>query len=97
MLKLTLKTIDELKLWPDEKQTLEKIVNFLNKRWIQIYLFGSRLNWYWKDIDLFLEWNIDKDILKNIRKIILLNTDTKIDIITKTKDTKSFIDFLQTY
>ena len=95
MLNLTLKTLNQLKLWPDERKALEKIILYANKNGIKVYLFWSRLNWYGKDIDLILSWNITKEKLKQMKKIAILNTDTTIDFVVESDKTKAFIDFVK--
>ena len=95
MLNLTLKTLNQLKLWPDERKALEKIILYANKNGIKVYLFWSRLNWYGKDIDLILSWNTTKENLKHMKKIAFLNTDTTIDFVVESDKTRSFIDFVK--
>jgi len=95
MLNLTLKTLNQLKLWPDERKALEKIILYANKNGIKVYLFWSRLNWYGKDIDLILSWNTTKENLKQLKKIAFLNTDTTIDFVVESDKTKAFIDFVK--
>ena len=46
MLKLTLENISKIKLLPDEKLALEKLIQKLESYGYEAYIFGSRLEGY---------------------------------------------------
>lgn len=96
MLKLTLEKIDTFKRWPDEINAMKKILKYCKNKWIEVYLFGSRLYWMGIDIDLILKGNVTNEDLKKLQRIAFLETDTKIDFVVDNKKNKKFIQFVET-
>jgi len=91
MFKITHKSIWKIKLLDNEKKWLLALLNESTKKWYELFLFWSRLNWYWSDIDIIIKPVPPlKDIIK-LESIFYLYTDTKIDIIPYTKDIKYLI------
>jgi len=92
MLELTLKNIWEIKLLEDERKALLKLFENAKKKWYKLYLFGSRLNWYWADIDLMIKPSPSLEELLRLETIFSLYTDTKLDLIPYNEKTKYFFE-----
>ena len=93
---LTLKNLDNFHFLSDEKAWLTKILNFLDKKWAKVYLIGSRLSGWWKDIDLLVKWwNITQDDLFKLKYLFWQYSDTDIDIVISSEKTKEFEKYLK--
>ena len=95
MLKLTTKNYKQFAYFSDEAEFLKKALDYAEKHWIKIFIFGSRLKWVGNDIDLIISWNNLDTHLNNLKKIAFLTTDTKVDIILSNLSNKLFIDTLK--
>ena len=91
MLKLTMKNYKQFAYFPDEAEFLKKVLDYAKKHWIEIFIFGSRLNGVGNDIDLIISW----DNLDNLKKIAFITTDAKVDTILSNLSNKLFIDTLK--
>jgi len=82
MLKLTYNLLWKIKLLPDEKKGLEEVLSYANKRWYELYLFWSRLNWFGADIDLAIKGEgISFREIIDLQTIFALFSDTKLDVV----------------
>jgi len=95
MLKLTTKNYKQFVYFPDEAEFLKKALDYAEKYWIEIFIFGSRLKRVWNDIDLIISWDNLDIHLDNLKKIAFVTTDTKVDIILSNLSNKLFIDTLK--
>ena len=95
MLKLTMKNYKQFAYFPDEAEFLKKVLGYAKKHWIEIFIFGSRLNGVGNDIDLIISWDNLDIHLDNLKKMAFITTDTKVDIILSNLSNKLFIDTLK--
>jgi len=95
MLKLTMKNYKQFAYFPDEAEFLKKVLDYAEKHWIEIFVFGSRLNGVGNDIDLIISWDNLDIHLDNLKKMAFITTDTKVDIILSNLSNKLFIDTLK--
>ena len=92
MLKITHENIWKIKLLDTEKKALLKLLEITWKKWYKLYLFWSRLNWYWADIDLMIKPSpILKELIK-FESIFSLYTDTKLDLVPYNEKTAYFFE-----
>jgi len=94
MLKLTLKNIWKIKLLPDEKKGLVKLLEKTSQDWYELYLFGSRLNGWWVDIDLIIKPDPGFKRLLKYQTLFNLYSDTKLDLVPYNQQNLSFIKSL---
>ena len=96
MLKLTHENIWKIKLLQDEKNAIYELIKLAWEKWYELYLFWSRLKWYWADIDIAIKWDISLDELIKLTAKVQKYTDTKLDIIPYKKETSYFFDNILT-
>ena len=96
MLKLTRESIWKIKLLQEEKEALLKLFDITQKKWYKLYLFGSRLSWYWADIDLMIKPSPSLKELIKFESIFSLYTDTKLDLVPYKEETAYFLDNILT-
>ena len=96
MLKLTLENISKIKLLPDEKLALEKLIQKLESYGYEAYIFGSRLEGYWADIDILINADVPLSTLVKITAYVQKYTETKLDIIPTNEKNSYFVNHLFT-
>jgi len=97
MLKITPKNIWKIKLLDNEKVALEKLLEKTTKSGYTLYLFGSRLNKLWADIDIMIEPTPSLKELIKFETLFSLYTDTELDLIPYKEETKYFLDGIKWY